>query len=188
MRRQRVFIRQKFGLALALLIGLCGSILAQNADQRLHTSSGVELLTLEQAIALALNGNRQIKNAEIEIFKFEDRLAAARTRRLPEFKVSALGSQLLSSIDFTFERGLFGNYPGLGPIPNTDTTISTPRRPTFLLAGQINQPLSQLYRIGLNLKQIGVGREIAEQQARAKRQSVINNVKQAYYAILQSES
>jgi hypothetical protein len=67
---------------------------------------------------------------------------------------------------------VFGNYPGLGPIPNTDTTISALRRPTFLLAGQINQPLPQLYRIGLNLKQIGVGREIAEQQARAQRQSV----------------
>ena len=188
MRRQRGCVRRQFGLALALLIGLYGSALAQGADQWLHTSSGVESLTLEQAIELALNGNRQIKNAEIEIFKFEDRLAAARTRRLPEFNVSALGSQLLSSIDFTFERGVFGNYPGLGPIPSTDTTISTPRRPTFLFAGQINQQLSQLYRIGLNLKQIGVGREIAEQQARAQRQAVINNVKRAYYAILQTES
>jgi outer membrane protein TolC len=161
----------------ALLVSSC---LAQDRQS--------EVLTLEQAIQLALQDNRQIKNAALEVFKFEDRLAAARTQRLPEFKVSALGSQLLSSIDFKFERGVFGDYPGLGPIPNTDTTISTPRRPTFLFAGQINQPLSQLYRIGLNLKQIGVGREIAEQQARARRQSVINNVKQAYYAILQSES
>jgi outer membrane protein TolC len=169
----------------ALLILLIGSL---NVQAQQPASTNAETLTLEQAIALALRDNRQIKNAEIEIFKFEDRLAAARTQRLPEFKVTALGSQLLSSIDFKFERGVFGNYPGLGPIPNTDTTISTPRQPTFLLAGQINQPLSQLYRIGLNLKQIGVGREIAEQRARAQRQSIINNVKQAYYAILQTES
>lgn len=142
-------------LMAALLVSSC---LAQDRQS--------EVLTLERAIQLALQDNRQIKNAEIEVFKFEDRLAAARTQRLPEFKITALGSQLLSSIDFKFERGVFGNYPGLGPIPSTDTTISTPRRPTFLFAGQINQPLSQLYRIGLNLKQIGAGREIAEQQAR----------------------
>jgi len=43
-------------------------------------------LTLEQAIALALRDNRQVKNAMLEVNKSEDRLAAARTRRLPEFK------------------------------------------------------------------------------------------------------
>ena len=38
MRRQSGFIKQKFGLALALLIGLCGSVLAQSADQWRRTS------------------------------------------------------------------------------------------------------------------------------------------------------
>ncbi|HEU0174233.1 MAG TPA: TolC family protein [Blastocatellia bacterium] len=150
--------------------------------------AAAEVLTLEQAIALALRDNRQIKTTMLEVNKSEDRLAAARTRRLPEFKFNALGSQLLSSLDFKFEQGVFGNYPGIGPIPTRETVISTPRRPTFIMAGQINQPLSQLYRIGLNLKQLGAGREIARQEMRARRQSVINNVKQAYYAILQTQS
>jgi outer membrane protein len=147
-----------------------------------------EVLTLEQAIELALRDNRQIKNAMLELNKSEDRLAAARSRRLPEFKLNALGSQLLSSLDFKFEQGVFGNYPGIGPIPAKDSVISTPRRPTFIMVGQINQPLSQLYRIGLNLKQLGAGHEIARQEMRGRRQSVINNVKQAYYAILQTQS
>lgn len=147
-----------------------------------------EVLTLEQAIALALRDNRQVKSAALEVHKAEDRLAAARTRRLPEFKFNALGSQLLSSIDFKFEQGVFGNYPGIGPIPATETVISTPRQPTFVMIGQVNQPLSQLYRIGLNLKQLDAGREIASQQMRAQQQSVINNVRQAYYAILQTQS
>jgi hypothetical protein len=108
----------------------------------------------------------------LEVNKSEDRMAAARTRRLPEFKFNALGSQLLSSIDYKFEQGMFGNYPGVGPIPNTDTVISTPRRPTVVFVGQINQPLSQLYRIGLNLKQLGAGREIARQEMRAQRRAL----------------
>jgi outer membrane protein TolC len=150
--------------------------------------SAAETLTLEEAITLALRDNRQVKTAALEVNKFEDRLAAIRTRRLPEFKINALSSQLLSSLDFKFEQGVFGNFPGIGPIPNVDTTISTPRRPTTVVIGQINQPLSQLYRVGLSLKQLGVGREIAEQQAQTQRLAIINNVKRTYYAILQTQS
>jgi outer membrane protein TolC len=147
-----------------------------------------ETLTLEQAVALALRDNRQINSSALEVEKFGFRISATKTRRLPEFKVTALGSQLLSSLDFKFDRGVFGDYPGLGPIPSTDTVISTPRRPTFTFVNQINQPLSQLYRVGLNLKQLGVGREIAEQRVQAQRLAVINSVKRAYYSILQTES
>jgi outer membrane protein len=150
--------------------------------------AAADFLTLEQAIQLALRDNRQVKTAALELDKSEDRLAAARTRRLPEFKFNALGSQLLSSIDFKFEPGVFGNYPGIGPIPSAETVIRTPRQPTFVMIGQINQPLSQLYRIGLNLKQLDAGREIASQQMRARQQTVINDVRQAYYAILQTGS
>lgn len=147
-----------------------------------------ETLTLEQAVALALRDNRQVRNAALEVEKSADQLAAARTRRLPEFKFSVLGTQLLTPIDFRFEKGAFGTYPDIGPIPDKDTAISTPRRPTAVISGEINQPLSQLYRIGLNIKQLGIGREIASQQARLQQQTVINDVKRSYYAILQTQS
>jgi outer membrane protein TolC len=165
---------------LSVLMLLVGACFAQSQPS--------EILTLEQAIALALQDNRQVKSAALEIGKAEDKLAAARTRRLPEFKLNAMGSQLLSSIDFRFPRGTFGNYPNGGPNPATDTVISTPRQPTFVMIGQVNQPLTQLYRIGLNLKQLDAGRELARQSVRAQQQTIVNNVKQAYYAILQSQS
>jgi outer membrane protein TolC len=147
-----------------------------------------EVLTLEQAVALALGGNRQVKSASIEVEKYSDKLAALRTKRLPEFKFYTLASQLLTPMSFTFEQGAFGSYPGIGPIPDKTTEISTPRRPTYYINAQINQPLSQLYRIKLNLKQASVGQEIAEQQLRLQRQTMINNVRRSYYAILQTQS
>jgi hypothetical protein len=91
----------------------------------------VEVLPLEQAVALALGENRQVKSASIEVEKYSDRLAALRTRRLPEFKFNTLASQLLTPMSFTFEQGAFGSYQGIGPIPNKTTEISTPRRLTF---------------------------------------------------------
>lgn len=172
-------------LFIALIVLLVSPCAAQVQESALSKS---ETLTLEQAMALALQGNRQVKISALEAQKYDDRIAATKTHRLPEFKISALGSQLLSSLDFKFDRGVFGNYANIGPIPATNTVISTPRKPTVAIVNQISQPLSQLYRIGLNLKQLGVGREIAGQQVRAEQQTIINNVKQAYYAILQTES
>lgn len=159
-----------------------------NAFAQQSASPGGESLTLEQAISLALNENRQLKNSDIEVKKYGDRIAATRTLRLPSFKVDVQASQLLTPLNFTFDKGTFGTFEATGPIPNEDTTISTPRKPTLIVIGQVTQPLSQLYRINLNLKQLNVGREIAEQQSRAQKQTIINQVKRAYYAILQTQS
>lgn len=171
-----------FFALLFLFAGPCGALCQQPV-----ISQG-ETLTLEQAVELALQGNRQLKSSGIEVEKYDFRISAAKTRRLPEFKIDALGSQLLSSIDFKFDKGVFGEYPGIGPIPGNDTVITTPRRPTFAIINQVNQPISQLYRINLNIKQLGVGREIARRQLSAQQLSLVNNVKRAYYSILQTES
>lgn len=45
--------------------------------------STAEVVTLEQAVALALEHNRPLKNAGLEVGKAADRIAAARTRLLP---------------------------------------------------------------------------------------------------------
>jgi outer membrane protein len=181
----------RLAIALLSLIG-CLICLQTEADGQesadRNAGARAELLTLEQAVALALGDNRQVKNAALEVSKFDDRAAATRTQRLPEFKVTVLGSQLLSRLDFRFDKGAFGNYPGVGPIPGNDTTISTPRSPNVVIVGQINQPLSQLYRIGLGLRRLDVGREMAAERARLQRQTVVNDVRRAYYAVLQTES
>jgi outer membrane protein TolC len=146
-----------------------------------------ELLTLDQAVRIALQNNRQVKIKELSVGKADDQIAAARTSRLPRFNLYTLASQQLSQIDFTFEKGVFGDFPGVGPIPDKDTRISTARKPTFLIMGQVTEPLSQQFQIGLNLRLLKTNREIAEQQLRSEQHEVVNNVKRAYYAILQTQ-
>ena len=147
-----------------------------------------EVLTLDQAISLALRDNRQVKNAQLGIGKAEDELAAARTSRLPKFEFNALAGQQLVSPDFTFTKGVLGNYANVGPIPDRDVKMSTPIRPTAILFGQVTQPLSQLHRIRLNIKQAALSTDVAHEQLRGQEQSVVNNVKRTYYAIVQTES
>jgi len=146
-----------------------------------------ELLTLEGAISLALRENRTVRSARLEVDNFEDRLGTLRTRRLPSFKVTTLVSQPLTRLNFSFKKGAFGTFPGTGPIPDEDTTISSSMRPTALVVGQVTQPLSQLFQINLNLKQLELSREISREELRLRQQSVAGDVKRAYYAVLQTQ-
>jgi outer membrane protein TolC len=51
-----------------------------------------------------------------------------------------------------------------------------------------DQPLTQLFRINLNVKSAKINSELAGEDLRAKRQSVAADVKSAYFAVLQTQS
>jgi outer membrane protein len=145
-------------------------------------------LALEEAVKLAVANNRQVKNAELTAAIDEDSVAEVRTNRFPSISFYALASQLLTPVDFTFQKGAFGDFPGTGPIPSSDTKIHTPLRPTFYGLVQMSQPLSQQYKIGLNIRLAKLTKLADEQKLRGQKQSVVNQVKKAYYAILQTQS
>ena len=167
-------------IIVAAAVALCGSanlVMCQEAAS----------LTLDQAIKLAVENNRSAKNARIEVEKQTDKLAAARTYRLPTFKVNSLVSQPLSTFDTHFAKGIFGTYPGIGPVPFEDTKITSSTKPTAVTVLQIAQPITQLKRIGLQIKQQQLQRDISQSEVRETEQAIVNNVKRAYYAILQSQ-
>lgn len=167
--------------ALILVAGHTSQVFCQEG-----ASTG-EILTLERAVDIALQNNRSAKNARLETDKAGDKTAALRTRRLPSFKVSSLFSKPLSTFDTTFEKGVFGTFPGIGPIPAEDTLVTSSTDPTALVVAQIAQPVTQLRRLGFQIKQQEIGREIAQAQLSAKEQTIVNEVKRAYYAVLQTQ-
>jgi outer membrane protein len=170
-------------LAIIIITASPSSVPAQQSG-----AAAAEVLTLDQAISLALRDNREVKNAQLGVGKAKDDFAVAQTYRLPKFEFNALAGQQLVSPDFTFTKGVLGNYANVGPIPDRDIKMSTPSRPTAILFGQVTQPLSQLHRIQLNIKQAALLTDIAREQLRGQEQSVLNNVKRTYYAIVQTES
>src|SRR6266849_5018610 len=125
-------------LLFCLLVG--GSVSAFAQDSAPSESA---VLTLEQAVSIAHANNRSVRNAQLVASIDDDQIAEARTYRFPSLNLYALGSQLLTPVDFTFQRGAFGSFPGIGPVPATDTRIHTPLRPTFYGLTQFSQPLSQ---------------------------------------------
>ena len=183
-RRQATTLRRLVRtLSLALFI-VCAA--ADGTAQEAPDSAN--LLTLQEAIQLGLANNRSLKIVSLEVDKSKWQVSEVKTKRLPSFSGTVLGSQLLNEVSFNFPAGAFGNIPGVGPFPTTDTKITTPRQPIAYVVGQATQPLSQLYKIQLGVRAQELNAKIAGEKTRGERQKLVADVKQAYYSVLQSES
>jgi len=147
-----------------------------------------EMLTLEQAVALAMEHNRTLRSVTVEVQKAQDRLAATRTRQFPSINLYLLGAQQLRSFTYTLDRGVLGVYEGTGPLPAADTQLKTPLAPTGLILGSVKQPLTSLIRIRRNMDTLRTGIELANEQTRAERQKLVRDVKRVYYSLQQVKS
>jgi outer membrane protein len=146
------------------------------------------VLTLDQAIELARSHNRELKQAGLEIHKQQEAFSEARTQLYPRFDTYFLGSELLTPLDFTIKSGTLGTFPATGPIPAKDSVIHTPARPVAIASVTVTQPLTQLLRIDLSIKQQKLATELSQQSYLEHEQMLVNEVRHAYYAILQSQS
>jgi outer membrane protein TolC len=179
MRSKAVHNPRSYFAALSLLLA---TPLAAWCQQSTPTST--EVLSLDQAISIALQHNPSLKNARLNVDKGEDEIAATRTSRFPSSHFYALVSQNIGKQETNLTNPLNGVIPGIGPF----FTLSTPSRPTAVFAAQILQPISQQYRIGLAITGVKLARDEEQQKLRSEEQSLVNNVKKTYYGILQSES
>src|SRR5687767_15510351 len=81
---------------------------------QLTPATPVERLALDTAVQLAVDNNRQLKSAMLQVENAGDQIAIARSRRLPSFDTEVNASQLLSPVTFSFPKGAFGDFPGTG--------------------------------------------------------------------------
>ena len=150
--------------------------------------SSADVLEVDQAVHLALANNRNLKIVSLDLDKSEQKLAAEKTRRLPAFSTYVFASQLLQPINFTVQAGQFGTYPGIGPIPATNTNITTPSQPTAYVFATASQPLLTLYKINLHIHGQQLSVEQAAQKVREERLSIVDDVRQAYYSIVEIQN
>jgi len=165
---------------------LYGALVAV-APAAAQVGGAAEVLTLDQAIALGMQNNRSIRRAELEVARADDAVAAMRSRRGPSFDINFLESRLLADVEFNFPAGAFGSFPIIGQIPATDTKIVTEAQWVSVGWLRVVQPISQLHRIGLGVKQLELGRQGATEQLRARREAVAADLRRIYYGILQTE-
>ena len=107
------------------------------------------VLTLDQAIALARANNRETKRAKFEIDKQREALAEAKTSYFPRLDTYLLATELLTPLDFTIKAGQLGTFPSTGPIPSSNVDLHTAARPVAVASITLTQPITQLRRIRL---------------------------------------
>ncbi len=147
-----------------------------------------EVLTLEQAVSTALQQNRDVQSAALEVGKAEDLRRATQTARLPSLEVGVGEAYAITPLDLKFKAGDLGTIPGVGPIPPENTTISnTNNWQTFSLA-TVTQPLSQQYKIGLQIEQAAVQKALAGTNLQLTQSTTVAGVKEAYYQVLMAQT
>src|SRR5215470_73155 len=163
-------IMMRPGISFFLLLLLLPVTIVTGWCQQISSASD-EVLTLDQAIAIALRENHAVRDAELETGKTGDILAATRTHRLPSMNVFSLTAEQFVKPEVVNIGGLVPNiFPGVGPF----FSIGIPRRPTSIFAGLILQPLSQQYRLGLNVEEAKLARNNARERLRLAKQSTID--------------
>ena len=104
------FIRRMSVLLLALFWAAAPTVRCQQESQ----PTG-EVLTLDEAINVALRDNRSIKNARLGVEKSDEQLSATRTARLPVIKFHSIVSEDLVKHDVNLSNPVSTLIPGLGP-------------------------------------------------------------------------
>jgi len=147
-----------------------------------------ELLTLDQALAIARQGNRQVATAKLSVGQWSDRIGSQRTQMFPHFDLSVTPSYVITPLNLTFPAGAFGSPTATGPIPAMATTIPTNAGYSTYVSASVAQPLTGIYLASIAVDQLTVGSQMAKEDLRTQQQSTVNGVRQAYYAVLQAES
>jgi len=157
------------------------------AAQGVPTAPG-GLLTLEQAVSAALRQNREVQSATLEVGRAEDQLRAAKTLRLPKLQLGLTEAYTFTPLELKFKTGDLGTFPGIGPVPSENTTIRDSTDFHTAVLTRAAQPLSQQYRIGLEVDQLALRRRIAGSNLRLEQQTTAVSVKGAYYEVLMAQT
>ena len=146
------------------------------------------LLTLDDAIHIASGANREIKISTFDIIKATEVVAQTRTNYLPRLDANVLAGAPLQSLNFRVPAGSFGTYAATGPIPSKDSNIHSPVRFGAFLNASAAQPLTQIYKVNLAVKQAGLGVDLAKEGLRLQNQDTVRQVKEAYYLVAQLQA
>src|SRR6202140_3189058 len=146
------------------------------------------LLTLDEAIRIATGANRDIEISKLEVVKTKEIVAQAKTNYLPKLDANVLAGVPLQPLNFRVPCASVGTYPATGPIPATDSNIHSPVRFGAFVNASAAQPLTQLFKVNLAVKQAQLGIDLAREGVRAQSQDTVRQVKEAYYQVAELQA
>ena len=144
-------------------------------------------LSVDEAVRLALAHNRLIQSAVLDVARADAEVKAGSTRRLPSISVLAEAGESLMTPYLSLDAGALGTTSG-GPIPANYVKLYASQTPSAFVFGQVLEPLTSQYRLGLEMKALRVGREISSERLRGSEQEIVSQVRHRYSQIVLDES
>ncbi|MCO1335894.1 TolC family protein [Microbulbifer sp. OS29] len=141
------------------------------------------VLTLEEAVDLAVTENLRVQVAALEVNEVWDDVEALKTRRYPRLEMKAGIIDNLTRQKYTFDRGVWVQNSPVGPIPPRNIEITSEEGVTKAFSVGATQPITRLYTIELEICEGYVVTEMAEEKVRLVQQDVGYLTKVQYYEI-----
>ena len=171
-----------------------GCLLAALAPATAGAQPAIEptgaLLSLDEAVRIAVAHNRQVLTASLEVEKSGEDLAIARIRRRPTFDTELSASKLLTPVEVRLPARRLRRLPRHRPDPghrHDGQRAATADRRTS--RRRVAQPISQLFRINLGVRSAETDRgdrDAAGAGDSGCRSSTTSS--RLYFAILQTQS
>jgi outer membrane protein TolC len=146
-----VYLRHRSIFLLLLSLAVAPAISAEPFPATLSPTT-VVALSLHDIETLAVKRNREVQQANLEVSKMEAALRAVQTRRLPS----------INSLTFWGQQVDSGYKQNLASLPG------------------VFEPVTQQYRIGMQIQQAKIDLSIARQKLRLAKQSAVAQVKTTY--------
>lgn len=172
-----------FALSFSLLFVISLVLSFVSAPAIGATDSGAPLLTLDDAVRIALTDNHRVQSAALEVNQVQERVAAIKTRRYPKLELIGGVKEHLSEQTYTFDQGTWDPNSPIGPIPPYDVRITSQEDNTGYVSFGVAQPLSQLYGLSLRIAEGEVIAERARERVRLTQQEMARLVKREYFEI-----
>jgi len=106
----RVIMRPKHLLLALTMFAIAGPTVLLGQQHALPGDTEAPLLTLDDAVSVALKNNLLVTDSGLEAQKYDFRVNTIRSRWLPQCQFAVLGGILLRPCGFTFPAGVFGTY------------------------------------------------------------------------------
>jgi outer membrane protein TolC len=141
-----------------------------------------EVLTLDDAVQIAVRNNPAVENASLQVGIRKHELQAVKTQQLPNFGIGFLGDLRVTGPP-TQTNNQFQNLPDLGGT----AVFADQNRATGLMGARVLQPILGLHAIHLQIRLRQALVESAEEEVGRQEQTVAASVASTYYDLLQTQ-
>jgi outer membrane protein TolC len=170
-------MKMKYMTALLTLIAL----------QSVLSAEEVKRLTMTEAVDLALQQNRVIKIARLQVQEDQQKKARARSLYFPTLKNESNVLHISELENISIPTGSFGVIPGVIAVPPRDIVIDQGKLNLVTSGTSLVQPLTQLLRIKQENKIAQAEVATSQSEVRKAELEVTVKVHEMYYTLLVAE-